>query len=171
MQQGDFIDFPGILGKKASEVEQLLLISNFKPNEHMPRWYILNDTIKNHFGFSYQGVNFQVDEHQTVNSITLSSYEVVNKETFEALKEHFGEPSAIKVIDQYNLDSNSSDSDSNDGHSFRKGYATLKDATFEDNPFIIYWDKVDYEVILRIRYAEQHHLGFSRLNYRYPIKQ
>lgn len=171
MQQGQHIDFPKLLGQEAAKVEQLFLKNGFKQGIHNPQSYISEENFKIQFGLNCSRISFSLDEDSMLNSVILSLVEVVNKEIFELLNQEFGKPVGIKVIDHDFPLKKVSETRIDDNHTVRKGYVTLKEGTFEDNPLFVIWKMGDYEVILKNNYPDGFNLGSSMLVYRYPFKQ
>lgn len=144
----DNIEFEKLLGKDLSVFEETLG-SDFKKyiTEGIYQLKDYNE-IKEFYGMSYKMLSVKKNENNKIKTIVIVFDEIITREIFDLINAQYGKPNTIQVIANRTLESETISKDENgEIRSNSKKYSLdLKDGNFEDNPFLIVWEKKEYQI-------------------------
>lgn len=117
------------------------------------------------YGSKYNCLSFQKNKVKAVHSVTVYLLEVLNIKTFDLLKEEYGEPDHIWVVEKTILISESFD-DSKDFQQYLiKREHDLREGAFDEKPLFIIWNKGVFEIKLFFRYEQNvSQVSFSQIS-------
>lgn len=100
------------------------------------------------YNLPYNMLSLKKDDNHKIQTITIVCNQIINREIFDLINAHYGKPSSIQVIANRTLESETIGKDENGniiGNS-KKHTLDLKEGSFEENPFLIVWEKKGYQI-------------------------
>ncbi len=152
-------NFEDLLGKSISKAETYC--NGDMTSEGNMHW-IWNSKL----GFlekPYNHITMTTNENNTIISITLYIPEIIDKTYFERICERYGNVNRILVIDKLISEEKSVFRNQR----LEDGKYLLKDGSFDDKPFYLYWNKKDFQIRVCLDYNN----GLTTILFREPTTE